>query len=68
MQSNEITLQDNNESFGLRLVWVATLMIEYVTITELYLSAGSAAWLLDSDMEKHLKQSDASEVIVMMEN
>lgn len=49
MQSNEVSLQDNNESFGLRLVLDITLTIEYVTITELYLSAGSVGWLLWSD-------------------
>lgn len=47
MQSNQISFQDNNESFGLNLVWVVTLKIEYVTVTELHFSA---AWLLDSDI------------------
>lgn len=50
MHSNEISLKDNNKSFGLKLVWFAALTTEYVTITELYLSGSSAAQLLDSDV------------------
>lgn len=54
-----IDLTEILSEFWSQLALSCNIKIECVTITELYLSAGSAAWLLFSDMQKHLKWSVA---------